>query len=92
MQTWCGRNLYKKFQNRFGEISKICSDISKVKNIYDMAGNMYEWTTEVGNHSTSETMVAQDKVATAKYAVLRGGSFVDNGKKKTKMQKYQNIK
>lgn len=44
-----------------------------------MAGNMYEWTTEVGNHSTSETMVAQDKVATAKYAVLRGGSFVDNG-------------
>ena len=52
---------------------------SKVKNIYDMAGNMYEWTTEVGNHSTSDTMVAQDKVATAKYAVLRGGSFRSNG-------------
>ena len=44
-----------------------------------MAGNMYEWTTEVGNHSTSDTMVAQDKVATAKYGVLRGGSFLHNG-------------
>ncbi len=48
---------------------------SKVKNIYDMAGNMYEWTTEVGNHSTSDTMVEQDKTTAAKYAVLRGGSF-----------------
>ena len=52
---------------------------SKVKNIYDMAGNMYEWTTEVGNHSTSDTMVAQDEVDTAKYGVLRGGSFNDRG-------------
>ena len=52
---------------------------SKVKNIYDMAGNMWEWTTEVGNHSTSDTMVAQNEVDNAKYAVLRGGSFLHNG-------------
>ena len=36
----------------------------KVKNIYDMAGNMYEWTTEEGKHNS-----------TGSYAVLRGGSF-----------------
>ena len=52
---------------------------SKVKNIYDMAGNMVEWTTEVGNHSRSDTIVAQDKVSTAKYGVLRGGSFSGSG-------------
>ncbi len=27
---------------------------SKLRNIYDLAGNMYEWTTEVGDHSTLE--------------------------------------
>ena len=52
---------------------------SKVKNIYDMAGNMWEWTTEVGNHSTSATIVAQENVATAKYGVVRGGSFHNYG-------------
>ncbi len=27
---------------------------SKLRNIYDLAGNMYEWTTEVGDHSTAD--------------------------------------
>ncbi len=39
----------------------------KIKNIYDMAGNMYEWTTEEGKHNTSSS-----------FAVCRGGPFVYN--------------
>ena len=41
------------------------SNATKVKNIYDIAGNMWEYTTEVGNHNGT----------TPKLAVLRGGSF-----------------
>ena len=41
-------------------------------NIYDMAGNMWEWTTETGKHG----LTANDAT---NYAVLRGGSFNDNG-------------
>ena len=37
-------------------------------NIYDMAGNMWEWTTETGKYGST------DSGATT-YAVLRGGSF-----------------
>ncbi len=53
--------------NHYVEIATGASDNTKLKNIYDMAGNMYEWTTEYGyrNGKTSGT----------KYAVLRGGSF-----------------
>ena len=40
----------------------------KVKNIYDMAGNMWEWTTEEGRHNASGS-----------FAVLRGGSFDNIG-------------
>ena len=28
---------------------------SKLRNIYDLAGNMFEWTTEVGDHSTADS-------------------------------------
>ena len=41
-------------------------------NIYDMAGNMWEWTTETGKHDSKDTDATN-------YAVLRGGSFHNNG-------------
>ena len=41
-------------------------------NIYDMAGNMWEWTTETGKHDSKATDATN-------YAVLRGGSFGSNG-------------
>ena len=41
-------------------------------NIYDMAGNMWEWTTETGKHDSKATDATN-------YAVLRGGSFSDSG-------------
>ncbi len=45
------------------------NDNFAVKNIYDMGGNMYEWTTETGKHdSTGQT-----------FAVLRGCAFDGDG-------------
>ena len=41
-------------------------------NIYDMAGNMWEWTTETGKHDSKATDATN-------YAVLRGGSFYYDG-------------
>ena len=55
------------------------SSQNKVKNIYDMAGNMWEWTTEVGNRSTTETLLSEDQVTIANYAILRGGGSVWDG-------------
>ena len=52
---------------------------NKIKNIYDMAGNMWEWTTEVGNHSGTESLLTKDQAITANYTVLRGGSFGGDG-------------
>ena len=49
-------------------------DEFKLKNIYDLAGNMWEWTTEVGDH--------KDKVETTNsgsIAVFRGGCFNYSG-------------
>ena len=45
---------------------------TKINNIYDMAGNMWEWTTETGKHGST----ANDAT---NYAVRRGGSFNNNG-------------
>ncbi len=45
------------------------NDNFAVKNIYDMAGNMYEWTTETGNHGSV------DKT----FAVGRGGDCTTSG-------------
>ena len=42
---------------------------TKINNIYDMAGNMWEWTTETGNPDGTSTT----------RAVLRGGSFHNYG-------------
>ena len=51
------------------ELATGAADETKVKNIYDMAGNMWEWTTETGNHTT-----ANGSSGTT-FAVLRGGGF-----------------
>ncbi len=52
------------------ELSTGASEDTKLKNIYDLGGNMYEWTTETGYHGTGSG---------TQYAVLRGGSFYDCG-------------
>ena len=62
------------------EIGTGTSEKTKVKNIYDMAGNMWEWTTETGEHNNSGT----------KYAVFRGGSFHNNGSSNPLSNRYGN--
>ena len=53
---------YEKTNSERTETSTGSIEQNEVKNIYDLAGNMYEWTTETGKHNeTSNT-----------YAVLRG--------------------
>ena len=46
----------------------------KLKNIYDLAGNMWEWTTEVG-----DPMDAVQATNGSLFAVFRGGSFNYDG-------------
>ena len=48
---------------------------TKTKNIYDLAGNLWEWTTEAGNRKTESDTTG----TTTTYAVLRGGSYGDLG-------------
>ncbi len=79
---WIAANVYKK-----GDITTNSTEIAtgatsaddnvknKLKNIYDMAGNMWEWTTEVGNHNSAEEMLTEEQANNAKYSVFRGGGF-----------------
>ncbi len=55
------------------ELATGATEETKIKNIYDMAGNMWEWTTEIGNHNKTNT----------EYGVLRGGSFLNYGNNDT---------
>ena len=50
------------------ELATGSAEETKVKEIYDMAGNMWEWTTETGKPDAGATK-----------AVRRGGSFNNNG-------------
>ncbi len=58
-------NTYK--YRHFVEMATGASDNTKLKNIYDMAGNMYEYTTEYGYHGGTSNG--------ERYAVRRGGCF-----------------
>ena len=56
---------YEKSNSERTETSTGSVERNKANNIYDLAGNMWEWTTETGKHNgTART-----------YAVIRGGSF-----------------
>ena len=44
-----------------------------------MAGNMWEWTTEVGNYGDEQVLLTEEQEDMASYAVLRGGSLRDYG-------------
>ena len=63
------------------EMATGASDVTKVKNIYDMAGNMWEWTTETGYHNAGSG---------TQYAVLRGGSFYGYGSSSPVSGRYGN--
>ena len=51
------------------ELATGSAEETKINNIYDMSGNMWEWTTETGKPDGGNTV----------RAVLRGGGFDNNG-------------
>lgn len=56
---------YIKIKNELVEIGTGVAEKNKANNIYDFAGNMFEWTTETGMHNATVDT----------YGVRRGGAF-----------------
>ena len=70
--TWNIANNYNKREHimetdETTETATGVSERNKANNIYDFAGNIWEWTTEVGTHNGTNTT----------FAVRRGGGFND---------------
>ncbi len=63
-------DISKNYLDTRIEIPTGSYDGFKLKNIYDLAGNMWEWTTEVGKHDTTNG---------SSFAVLCGGCFNNGG-------------
>ncbi len=61
-------NQPKGTGTNFYEVYTGSLENTKLKNIYDMAGNMWEWTTETGKHNVDESS----------FAVPRGGGFYND--------------
>ena len=86
-QTWITPQIYKKGDVTTSSYIELATGATIadgstvkniVKNIYDMAGNMWEWTTEVGNHGSVQSLIDIGQISNASYAVLRGGGFCIN--------------
>lgn len=63
-------------------VSSESSTKNCIKNIYDMAGNVWEWTTEVGNHNTEKKMLTESEANQAikeSKGVRRGGGVGSSG-------------
>lgn len=52
------------------------AESTKIKNIYDIAGNMYEWTSEIGGHNSLEEKNWGENDKT--FTVFRSGGFCRN--------------
>ena len=60
-------------ENRY-ELTTGITDRNKAYNIYDFAGNLYEWSTEVGDWSETKK-----ESTNGAYSVIRGGAFSNDG-------------
>lgn len=59
---------YIKIENELIETATGVAENNKANNIYDFAGNMFEWTTEIGKHNATEDI----------FGVCRGGGLLND--------------
>ena len=72
-KTTKGNYTYRLYR----ELVTGTAESTKVKNIYDLAGNMWEWTQENGEHENYST--GTKDLDEYQFDVRRGGSFVNSG-------------